>query len=278
MTETQTTSSVSATSLANVFDLPYFVVTQQVKRVIDVCQALQQNRSLGLLVGLPGVGKTWAAQYAAAHQPQPEEITASPVLYTSVDVKNTPRALLFNLLDCLGPDYRAPVPDMTKLACCWIHRRQVELIILDKAEHLDKASWNIAQDIHDRTRCAFLFIGPLDLSLTLRKYPQLLNRTGITEEIRLLAFDELVDFLKHWQQKRLCDLRKTQSAVFTIYPEDYSEDLLFVKEIYRVTLGNLRRVCHFICEAERIATVNGQHFVEMPVIEATAQLLLGEGG
>lgn len=79
----------STTSLANCFDLPHFVLTAPVKRIVDLCQILQQTRTLGLLLGAPGVGKTWAVQYAAQNQPQPAEFSASPVLYTSDDVDNT---------------------------------------------------------------------------------------------------------------------------------------------------------------------------------------------
>jgi DNA transposition AAA+ family ATPase len=275
MTEVQPIPSTPATSPANIFDLAHFVVTDQVRRVIDFCQVLQDTRTLGMLVGLPGVGKTWAAQYAAEHQPQPEEITASPVLYTSVDVENTPRVLLSNLLDCLGPDYRAPVPDMTKLTCCWIHRRQVELIILDKAAELDKTSWKIVQDIHDRTRCAFLFIGPTNLSLKLRKLPEVLNRIGLTLELPLLSFDELVEFLYQWQKTRLHP-DQARVAHFTIYPDQLPDDIEMVKDIYRVTMGNLRRACYIVQEAERIAKVNGQYYVDPPVMQATIRLLLGE--
>jgi DNA transposition AAA+ family ATPase len=52
-------------SPANLFDLPGFIETQPTRRVADLCAALRQTRTLGLLIGLPGVGKTWAAQSAA---------------------------------------------------------------------------------------------------------------------------------------------------------------------------------------------------------------------
>jgi DNA transposition AAA+ family ATPase len=266
-------------SPANLFDLPAFVVTSQVRQVIDLCDALRQSRTLGLLTGTPGVGKTWAAQYAAQQQQEPEEITASPMLYTTIDVQNTPRALLGNLLDCLGPDYRAPVPDMARLACCWVHRRQVELIILDEADRLNKASLEVIQDIHDRTRCAFLFVGQLTLDIKLRRYKQLLNRIGLAVELRPLTFDEMVEFLAKWQYQRDRSPDRTRQAEFALYLDSldsYPEDLLIVKEIYRVTLGNLRRIVYFIQEVQRIGGLNGHYYVELPVVQATAQLMAGE--
>ncbi len=119
---------------------------------------MQHSHTLGFLVGLAGVAKTWAVQYAAQQVGQPEERLASPVLYTCIDVENTPRTFVRNLLTCLGPDYRAPVPDLTTLVCCWIHRRMTSLIILDEADRLDKTSWEIIRDIHDRTRYAVLCV------------------------------------------------------------------------------------------------------------------------
>lgn len=264
-------------SPANLFDLPGFIETQHTRRVADLCSALRQTRTLGLLIGLPGVGKTWAVQSAAQQQHQPELITASPVLYTAVDTENTSRALLINLLTCLGPDYRAPVADMVRLACCWIHRRQVELIILDEADRLDKTSLEMLRDIHDRTRCAFLFVGEPDLSLKFRRHELLLNRLGITMEVPLLTFDEMVEFLLQLQKLHLQEkvALRPPHAEFFIAWEQVPEDLTLLKEIYRLTFGNLRRMDMLIKEAERIAALNGQHFVELPVVRATAKLLNG---
>jgi DNA transposition AAA+ family ATPase len=265
-----------ALSPANCFDLPRFVLTSPVQRAKDLCQVLQQTRTLGMLIGLPGVGKTWAVQYAAQNQPQPEMITASPVIYTTADVGNTPATLLTNLITCLGPDYRAPVPELTRWVCCWIHRREVALIIIDDAERLDKTSWEICQDIHDRTRCAFLFVGSPDLLRKLRARPALLNRVSLTVELPLLTFDELVNFVL--QRQEVSEERRTRrsKAKLWLTPDHEPGDITIIKEIYRVTFGNLRRVCQLIDEVERVAALNGHSYVELPVVEAAARLMSGE--
>lgn len=263
-------------SPANTFDLPCFVETPHTRRVFDLCSALQQTRTLGLLVGLTGVGKTWAAQWAAQKQHQPPLIIASPVLYTLVDVENTPRTLLANILNCLGPDYRAPVPDMISMACCWIHRREVALIILDEAERLDKTSLDAIQDIHERTRCAFLFIGELDFVTKVRKRPSLYNRIGITLEMPSLNFDEMIYFLEAW-----LDIRSRQrhfiwhGAEFYPLRHGESEDLCLFKEIYRTTLGNLNKIINLVQGSERIAEVNGQRWVQLATVQAAGRLLNG---
>ncbi|MEW6402628.1 MAG: AAA family ATPase [Chloroflexota bacterium] len=264
-------------SPANAFDLPYLIETAHTRRITDLCAALQQTRTMGLLVGLPGVGKTWAVQHAAQQQHQPELILASPVLYTSVDVENTPRTLMFNILTCLGPDYRAPVPDMISMACCWIHRRQVALIILDEAERLDKKSQEVIQDIYDRTRCAFLFIGEFDLVHMFRRNSDLHNRIGVTLEIPQLTFDEMDHFLHDWLEVRSRDRHFSHplGELFIAQEERIGEDWILLKEIYRITQGNLRRLCFLIQESERIAQVNRQPYVQLAVLQAAARLLNG---
>jgi hypothetical protein len=57
--------------------------------------------------------------------------------------------------------------------------------------------------------------------------------------------------------------------------EQVPEDFTMLKEIYRLTFGNVRRIGMLIHEAERRAALNGQHFVELPVVRATAKLLNG---
>jgi predicted AAA+ superfamily ATPase len=264
-------------SPANAFDLPDFVETAHTRRVADLCSALQQTRTMSLLVGLPGVGKTWAVQYAAQQQHQPELITASPVLYTLVDVENTTHTLLANLLTCLGPDYRAPVPDLIRMTCCWIHRRQVALVILDEADRLDKKSLEVIQDIYDRTRCAFLFVGELDLCHKFRRNSDLHNRIGATLEIPPLTFDEMAHFLDNWLDRRERDRNYSHPyGELFIARERIDDDWILLKEIYRITLGNLRRLCMLVQEAERIANVNNQPYVQLAALQAATRLLNGE--
>lgn len=263
-------------SPANAFDLPCFIETPHTCRVMDLCAALQKTRTFGLLVGLPGTGKTWASQYAAQKQHQPPLITASPVLYTSVHVENTSRTLLANIITCLGPDYRAPVPDMISMACCWIHRREVALIILDGSDRLDKASLDAIQDIHERTRCAFLFVGDVALIIRFQKHASIYNRLGATLEMPQLNFDEMTHFIETWLEVRSRQqVYGYATAELNIMRHDIPEDLLLLKEIYRTTLGNLRRMIMIVQEAERIADINGQRYIQFATIQAAARLLNG---
>lgn len=259
-------------SLANAFYLPQVVPTLQMQQVKDVCAALRQARMMGLLVGLPGVGKTWAVQHAAQLEPEPDVFIASPVLYTTADVVNTPEALLHNLLNCLGPDHRTTVPDMTQMVCCWLHRRMVELIIIDEADRLDVISWELLRDIHERTRCAFLFVGQPGLQAAFYRNERLLNRVSLIIEMTPLTFDQLTAFVLQWQKKRGSGCA---GGEWCLMPKRIASDLHCLKEIYRVTLGNLRRVQQFLEEAERVARVNDERFVELPVVQAVAQLLSG---
>jgi hypothetical protein len=66
-------------------------------------------------------------------------------------------------------------------------------------------------------------------------------------------------------------------ARFEVSPDSNPEDISMVKEVYRVTMGNICWLCCFIQESERIAEVNGQSYVDPSVIQATSRLLLGKG-
>lgn len=267
------TKKVVRCSPANAFDLPGFVETRQVRKVAGLCQALRQTQTLGALVGLPGVGKTWTLQHVAQQEPEPSEFLNSPVLYTAADVKGNARTFLVNLLNCLGPDYRAPIPDLSRLACCWIHRRMVELIIIDEAARLDRDSWEIIRDIHDRTRCAFLLVGQPDLPRRLQRREELYNRLSLTMELVPLTFDELFEFVLQWQKRRpRPGCRSSIAAEFYVFSDGDFEDTEIIKELYRVTLGNLRRVQQFIDQAERVATLNGAGMVFLDTARAVATL------
>ena len=179
--------------------------------------------------------------------------------------------MLINLLNCLGPDYRAPIGDMTRLVCCWIHRRMTELIIIDNADWLDKAAWYLLSDIQERTRCAFLFVGQPDLSRKLNghHYQQIHNRLSLSMEMRPLTYDELFHFIKLWQKWRL----RNSTGLSSFIVIGLAKETEAVKEIYRVTMGNLRRVMQFIEQVERVAQVNGQGIVQLETVNAVAMLM-----
>lgn len=261
-------------SLANEFDLPAFVEMRQVQRVADLCRVVRSTQTLGMLAGLPGVGKTWAVQHVAQHEPEPDDFRNSPVLYTAVDLKTSTRGFLINLLNCLGPDYRAPIGDMVRLVCCWIHRRLTELFIVDNAERLDAGSWEAIADIHERTRCAFLFVGPPELPHNL-KNRRIHNSLSMSIEMLPLTYDELHNFILRWQQIRKRKCAKELGGRRYFFPMVQDEETEIVKEMYRVTMGNMRRIFQFIEQTERVAEVNGHYWVQIETAQAVAALMAG---
>lgn len=259
-------------SLANIFDLPGFVMTPQVQRVCDFCEAVRQTNTVGILSGLPGVGKTWAVQHKAQTEPEPEQFRTSPVLYIGADVKADVRGFLTTLLNGLGPDYRAPVGDMARLACCWIHRRLTELVIVDNAHWLDKTSLEMLADIHDRTRCAFILVGPEELSAKLRRHRGLENRVSISLEMLPLSYDELFAFLQRWTQRQEA-LPPPSGFHWHHYIMEHQHEPEIVKEIYRVTLGNLRHAQQFMDQAARVTMINRQYCIQLETAQVVAVLM-----
>ena len=262
-------------SLANHYDLPGFVVTSQVGRMQEVCDAVRKTQTVGTVIGQPGVGKSWAARHTTMHEPEPEVGISSPVIYTSADVQGTARDFLANLLTCLGPDYRAPTVDMTRMVCSWVHRRMTELVIVDDADRLGKASWEIIYDIHNRTKVAFVCIGPPGLPQLIKRQNKLVSCVSLSMQMDTLTFDELGEFIKRWNRKRR--IGDNNSSVARNYWTFGSErELEMRKEIYRVTLGNLRRVLQFIAQTERVAQVNGDYCIELPTVRAVALLFANQ--
>ena len=155
----------------------------------------------------------------------------------------------------------------------------VELIIIDEAERLNRDSWEILRDIHDRTRCAFLFAGQPDLPRRLQRREALYNRLSLTMELVPLTFDELFEFVLQWQMKRpRPGHRSSMEAEFFVFDDDDFEDTEIIKELYRVTLGNMRRVQQFIDQAERVATLNGETMVLIDTARAVATLFVNNLG
>jgi DNA transposition AAA+ family ATPase len=256
-------------SPANVFDLPHLVPTTQVKRAVEICRAARLNHSISVIVGLPGIGKTWAVQYAAQRTIRGVEPGASPVLYTTVDVENTARAFVRNLLTCLGPDYRVSVSDAGRLVGCWIHRRMTELFIIDEADRLDSASLEIIRDLHERTRCGFVLVGQLPFATKIRRHNAFANRVGVTLELESLTYDGLIEFLGQWLSER-----QSRYEDATMHLRVLTENAAaLAHECYRVTQGNIRRTIQLIQEAERIGGVNGDGVVSASAFKTAIHFL-----
>ena len=91
-------------------------------------------------------------------------------------------------------------------------------------------------------------------------------------EMRPLTYDELFQFVKIWQHWRIMNQEPIVKRSFHLIGLD--EEAEAVKEMYRVTMGNLRRVMLFIEQVERVAQVNGHAFVQIETINAVAALMV----
>lgn len=89
--------------------------------------------------------------------------------------------------------------------------------------------------------------------------------------MRPLTYDELFRFVKIWQHWRIMNRESIVKRSFHL--TGLEEEAEAIKEMYRVTMGNLRRAMQFIEQAERVAQVNGHALAQIETIYAVAALM-----
>ncbi len=172
-------------------------------------------RTLAILEGDPGVGKTWGALSFARKHGIPFITVVERVL-----LEKAPSRFFKTIVREITHTEQASLWDALTALYHWAKSQDsTAAIFLDEAQWLTGKALDCFRRLHDATGITIVFIGHAgELSKLFARYPQAADRVGARFIVPPLSFD---------------DLKK-------LHGNDFTDETLL--EIFNVTRGNFRRL------------------------------------
>jgi len=161
------------------------IETSTYKAIHAYCTLVLQKRSMGMLTGDSGVGKTTALQAYAMKHPA--------VILIEADPGYTARALFIDLCDALNLDTRGSLHDLFNRVVNKL-RGSGRLVIIDEAEQLPYRALELIRRVNDKAKVGIALCGMPRLEKNLKgdptHYAQLYRRLFIPRRVSgLTDFD-----------------------------------------------------------------------------------------
>lgn len=258
-----------------------FLLTKEVRRFAEFCDAVRRYRYIGLCYGPAGVGKSLSARHYARwdvvephlrpdpfapDRPAPPELASCRSIVYTPTVTTTPKQL-GQQVDQLCGALSWTVEELVHPDDPRLYARQratwVELILVDEADRLKLTTLEEWRDRYDRGHFGLVLIGMPGIEKRLARYAQFYSRVGFVHEFRPLSGEELRFVLAYqWQQLGL------------VYDADNAEDVAALALAAQFTRGNFRLIERLFAQVERILSVNQLRQVTPEVVEAAREGLV----
>lgn len=174
---------------------PSFLPTKTAKSIIDLLQYAQTLRDMGLIIGSPGTGKTYAIEYYRASYPAVFVATMEPA-------KSSTHHLLIELASVLKLSERA-VLAISDAVVRRLKDRDA-LLVIDEAQHLQSSAIDQLRTIHDKAKCGVVLVGNESIIGKLGdpertpQLAQLYSRFGLRLNLSRPAGQDVDALLKVW--------------------------------------------------------------------------------
>lgn len=187
---------------------PFFTPTRAGHRALDFLESARLNRGeVSLLVGSPGCGKSMlVAEHAVTDSLARRHEKA--VLSLECVPGAGALGLVQALLDPLAPGFRAQTGrhGLARLVTA-LRREDIQLVVLDEAQHLYKTPLEMVRTLHQRTGVSVVLCGEADeLRARLRLVPSLRAHVHRVHTMELLTAEEATAYAAS-------SLRQTRAAV-----------------------------------------------------------------
>ena len=149
---------------------------------------------MGVITGRAGLGKTVAIQ-DFVDEAQPMSCTGLPsIIKIKVKPDSTPKALAMDVLTslCDKPigSNRYQLADEVAAA---IKRNSVSLLIVDEADRLTEASFDLLRHIHDKTGCPVILVGLPDILKVIARQEKFQSRVGLKMSFPAVTEEEMLE-------------------------------------------------------------------------------------
>ena len=254
-----------------------FLMTGQYKRFAEICNRSMRGKSISLIYGRTGLGKT----ESALHYTNWREV--APLLPQSSATRKVPRSVIQSGAAIYTPDVAATpkmvqsgisllrnrFEELVDQAACW-HRfdtgefaphKYLKLLIVDESDRLKPASLEFIRDLYDRTNLSIVLIGSPGIERRLQRaaYGQLFSRFSLAYRIEPITEKEAETFIVlKWAALGL----------------PLKADGVVAAAIAKLAAGNFRTLHRIFAELQRLQKLNRFQMITPDVLDAARKGLL----
>lgn len=164
-----------------------FVKTRNAIRVLSAAKLTHIQKTIGLITGGAGLGKTMALQNYASEN--------TDVIYIEADTAYSARELMSEIHRRLGLNGKGMLNPLKNSIIDKL-KGSGRMIIIDQAEYLPVKALDLIRTIHDKADIGILFAGLPQLTMNIRGTggvnEQLSTRIGVVIDIDKLSSDDIL--------------------------------------------------------------------------------------
>jgi DNA transposition AAA+ family ATPase len=224
----------------------------------------RMSPTMGVITGLPGIGKTIAAQdYLDGLATHPH--TALPVgIKVKVMPRSTPRALAKTILDSLLEKSRGNnIYEIADEAAAAIERNDLKLVIVDEADRLNEDSFEVLRHLFDKTGCPIVLVGLPSILRVVDHHEKFSSRVGLRMQFLPLELKEVLTVVL----PGLAIPRWT-------YDPDREADRLMGEALWNQVNPSLRKLTNLLYLASQITRANEAASITQACIEEAFQWMM----
>lgn len=170
---------------------PDFFEGHSAALIIEIFERAQSLGLIGLVSGVPGIGKTTSAEEYRAR-------SANVWIATCSTYTKGVNTLLQMLAETLGVSAKGTSGKGYADAIVRRVERSQGLLIVDEAHNADVAALDALRSLHDRTKVGLVLMGSRDLAVRAARMPQLASRFSMRADIKSPNEDDIVSLLNAW--------------------------------------------------------------------------------
>ena len=235
----------------NKLGIPFMEITPS-GQIRKICAMVHEDRTLGVLPGQAGSGKSTALKKYRDENP-------GSVIYIEVDPGFNKNILMMEIARELGLDIKGNLYTLTSRIIQALRGRDM-LVIVDEADYLsDNALELLRRIIHDKAETGVIVSGLPRLLSQLHNmrddHAQFTSRVGVKHNIKPLHRPD------------------AQKVIASVWPdlEKTSIDCLV-----KLSSGSLRTLTLLMSRSHRIMVENNCEIVDSDIIEAAFEILMNE--
>ncbi len=253
----------------------FYLETKNYLQFVEFCETCRTQKTIGLSIGRPGVGKTEAARrYAnwdvvepnviSVQRPlnNPEELVkCSKLLFLPNITVSAPK--LKNELGLLRNRFDSAIERSIAVTSpeAWVgawRTKHIDLVIIDEAYRLRYEALEELRDLQEKWRIGVVLIGDPGMDRRLDRQPHFSHRVMFLHEYQQLSLEDASRYIDYKVEK--LGAEKPPSDVYSA--------------IYWYTQGNFRMLNNLFLQIERLLKINEMSEVSRDIVDSAREVLL----